>query len=125
MLKPMPAAGSEIVVHAADNGGGNDEDILDFPQLYRAIFKTLRRQSSGIRLSRLKQMIKEECQLRLNEMAFKCTKLIELFRQEPLRTVFALEDDGKEFVIRGGDPKMFNEEVRRIHAEVSAERLAP
>merc|ERR1712113_1201389 len=91
--------------------------------LFRVIFRTLRRHPGGIRLSRLKQMIKEECQFRLNGMAFKCTKLIELFRQEPLRPVFVLEDDGKEFVIRGGDPNFFTEEVRRIHTEVSAEKL--
>jgi len=128
MLKPMPAAGAgadALAANGGENGAAADaEDITEYPHLYRVIFKTLRRHPSGIRLSRLKQMIKEECQCRLNEMAFKCTKLIELFRQEPLRTVFALEDDGKEFVIRGGDPKFFTEEVRRIYSEVSAERSA-
>jgi hypothetical protein len=124
MLKPMPSnLGGEAIVPAAGDNGDNTEEITDMNVLYRVIFRTLRRHPAGIRLSRLKQMIKEECNCRLNEMAFKCTKLIELFRQDPLRSVFLLEDDGKEFVLRGGDPQRYTEEVRRIHSEVGAEKL--
>jgi len=126
MLKPMQGA---MVLAEANSGNGasnaadsNLEEIRDLLQLCKVLFKTLRKNSQGIRLDRMKQMIKEECSCRLNEMAFKCTKLTELFRQEPLKSTFTLENDGKAFYVRTVDPSAFPEDVRRVHEEVNGSR---
>lgn len=117
MLKPMQPT---LCQPAPTNGAGSLdlEEIATLFQLCRVLFKTLKSHPQGIRLDRMKQMIKEECSCRLNEMAFQCTKLIELFRQEPLKSTFALENDGKAFYVRAGDPRLFSEEVQRIYTEV-------
>lgn len=120
MLRSMNLAnGKEAGTPASE--GADEEQIKDFPQLCRAVFKTLRRHSSGIRLARLKQMIQEESSCKLNEMTFRCTKLIELFRLEPLRSTFCIEEEGNTIILRAGDPKLFPEDIRRIHAEVHME----
>mmetsp|Transcript_19417 Transcript_19417/g.56402 ORF Transcript_19417/g.56402 Transcript_19417/m.56402 type:complete len:517 (-) Transcript_19417:135-1685(-) len=123
MLKPMQGTLALANVSSNNGAGGaaadNLEEIGDLLQLCKVLFKTLRKHPQGIRLDRMKQMIKEECSCRLNEMAFKCTKLTELFRQEPLSSTFTLENDGKAFFVRPVDVASFSEEVRRIHDEVS------
>jgi len=120
MLKPMTPV---LTQTGSTNGTGASSDLDEIGsllQLCEVLFKTLRSHPGGIRLDRMKQMIKEECNCRLNEMAFQCTKLIELFRQEPLKQTFALENDGKAFYVRAGDPSLFPPDVQRIHASVSS-----
>eukprot|EP00434_Breviolum_minutum_P033887 symbB.v1.2.029981.t1/scaffold3334.1/size71796/3 len=79
----------------ADTAEG--EEIKDMDDLTMVLFRMLLHHPSGIRLCRMKQMIKHEFQRKLSEMAFQCTKLIELFNQEPLNETFVLdtENDGK------------------------------
>eukprot|EP00932_Pfiesteria_piscicida_P004296 SRR837773.142.p2 GENE.SRR837773.142~~SRR837773.142.p2 ORF type:complete len:178 (-),score=70.13 SRR837773.142:10-543(-) len=115
MLKPMQPLSSGML----NNGEKPDgEEITDMPQLLRAIFRTLKKHPQGIRLDRMKQMIREECQCRLNEMVFGCTKLIEVFKLEPLVSGFDLENDGKVFFLRPKDASRFPEEVRKAYYEV-------
>jgi len=116
MLKPMQPLSQGTL-----NGEPKQEgdEIENMPQLVRALFKTLRRHPGGIRLDRMKQMVREECQARLNEMAFQCTKLIEVFKLEPLASTFDLENDGKVFFLRPKDSSRFSDDVRKIWAEVN------
>lgn len=116
MLKPMAPMTQAAM---GGDGKGDGEEITDMNHLIRVIFKTLRKHPSGIRLDRMKQMIREECQCRLNEMVFQCTKLIEVFKLEPLQSSFELENDGKVFFLKPKDQSCFPEEVRRIYAEVN------
>merc|ERR1719145_400207 len=92
MLKPIqtvlcqpPALGT-----GAAEGG---EEIKDMDDLCLVLFRMLMRHPQGIPLCRIKQMVKQELSRKLSEMAFKCTKLIELFNQEPLSTTFRLDTD--------------------------------
>lgn len=118
MLKPMAPTLSQSGTTSAGGNGSDLEEITTLLQLCKVIFKTLRAHPSGLRLDRMKQMIKEECNVRLNEMAFACTKLIELFRQDPLTIAFTLENDGKAFHVRACDPRTFPHDVRQAYDEV-------
>jgi len=101
LLKPMSQA-TQLPVGGATTGekSPEGEEILNVDGLIRALFKTLKKYPEGLRLDRMKQMIREECSLRLNEMTFKCTKLIEVFRLEPITAAFSLENDGKVFFLK-------------------------
>lgn len=120
MLKPVQAnlcqtsAGTEIVPV------GDLDEIKDLDQLCKVLFRMLVRHPQGIRLDRMKQTLKHDFSCQLNEMRLQCTKLIELFRQEPLQSSFALENDGKAFYVRSGDASKFSEHVRGLYSEAMA-----
>lgn len=120
MLKPVqstpeqPASTTGVV-----SGGGALEEIMDVDQLCRLTFRMLARHPQGIRLDRMKQTLKNEFSCQLNEMRLQCSKLIELFRLEPLKSSFALENDGKAFIVRSGDSALFTERVKRLYAEAA------
>merc|ERR1739845_33511 len=101
-------------------GGGvpESEEIKDMDDLCLVLFRMLIRHPQGIRLCRMKQMIKHEFCRKLSEMAFQCTKLIELFNQEPLAATFVLdtESDGKSIYVRLGTPDTFSDHVKSIYA---------
>uniref|UniRef100_A0A7S3MD91 Uncharacterized protein n=1 Tax=Spumella elongata TaxID=89044 RepID=A0A7S3MD91_9STRA len=86
------------------------------------LFRMLIHHPQGIRLCRMKQMIKHELCRKLSEMAFQCTKLIELFNQEPLSVTFVLdtENDGKSIYVRLGDPDKFSDHVKRIYKQANS-----
>merc|ERR1712039_603085 len=96
---------------ATVNGDGADddkmEDIKDVYHLCKILFKMLARYPLGLRLDRMKKIMKEEFSCRLNEMTFQCTKLIELFRKEPLDSTFTIVTDKKAFSVRLGEPSEF------------------
>lgn len=71
----------------------------------------------GLPLCRLKQMIKHKFNRKLSEMAFQCTKLIELFNTPPLNSTFVMDtqNDGKSIYVRMGDPERFSENIRRLY----------
>jgi len=70
----------------------------------------------------MKQMIKHEFSRKLSEMAFQCTKLIELFSQEPLSATFVLdtENDGKSIYVRLGNPDTFSDHIKGVYAMANA-----
>merc|ERR1712146_735926 len=104
------------------DGANDGEEIKDMDDLTLVLFRMLMIHPSGIRLCRMKQMIKHEFSRKLSEMAFQCTKLIELFSQEPLSSTFVLdtENDGKSIYVRLGDPEKFSEHVKRIYAAANS-----
>merc|ERR1711879_12084 len=117
MLKPIQTVLCQL---SPSNGNGTNaegEEIKDMDDLCLVLFRMLIHHPQGIRLCRMKQMIKHELCRKLSEMAFQCTKLIELFNQEPLSTTFVLdtEHDGKSIYARLGDPEKFSETVKRIY----------
>ncbi|CAK9056697.1 unnamed protein product [Durusdinium trenchii] len=116
MLKPIQTVLCQLSPDGADNTEG--EEIKDMDDLMLALFRMLLHHPSGIRLCRMKQMIKHEFQRKLSEMAFQCTKLIELFNEEPLNKTFVLdtENDGKSIYVRLGNPETFSDHVKRIYA---------
>merc|ERR1712050_709198 len=67
----MPSEQSATV-----NGDGADddkmEDIKDVYHLCKILFRMLARYPSGLRLDRMKKIMKEEFSCRLNEMTFQC-----------------------------------------------------
>merc|ERR1712151_759241 len=90
--------------------------------LCQVLFRMLAHHPQGLRLCRLKQMIKHEFSRKLSEMTFQCTKLIELFNRPPLVETFVLdtENDGKSIYVRLGDPEHFSDRVKRIYAQANA-----
>lgn len=125
MLKPIqtvlcqlsPANGNGVVEQVSQG-----EEIKDMDDLCLVLFRMLIHHPQGIRLCRMKQMIKHEFCRKLSEMAFQCTKLIELFNQEPLAATFVLdtENDGKSIYVRLGNPETFTDHVKRIYAMASS-----
>jgi len=122
MLKPLQTVLCQLSPGESLPGvmdGANDgEEIKDMDDLTLVLFRMLMIHPSGIRLCRMKQMIKHEFSRKLSEMAFQCTKLIELFSQEPLSSTFILdtENDGKSIYVRLGNPEVFSDHVKRIYA---------
>merc|ERR1712232_429235 len=112
VLQPSPAA------TASAPGVQEGEDIKEMDDLVCVLFRMLLHHPQGLRLCRLKQMIKHEFSRKLSEMSFQCTKLIELFNTEPLTETFVLdtENDGKSIYVRLGNPEKFNEHVKHIYS---------
>lgn len=111
VLQPSPAAVASVV------GTTEGEDIKDMDDLCCVLFRMLLHHPQGLRLCRLKQMIKHEFSRKLSEMSFQCTKLIELFNTEPLQSTFVLdtENDGKSIYVRMGNPDTFTDHIKRIY----------
>jgi len=123
VLQPSPAAAPGAVA-----AGAEGEDIKDMDDLCLVLFRMLLHHPQGLRLCRLKQMIKHEFCRKLSEMSFQCTKLIELFNSSPLQETFVLdtENDGKSIYVRLGNPETFSDRVKQIYAMANtAESKAP
>lgn len=130
MLKPIqtvlsqsPGANVAASGGAAAAGATEGEEIQDMDDLCRVLFRMLLHHPQGLRLCRLKQMIKHEFSRKLSEMTFQCTKLIELFGTEPLSGTFVLdaENDGNSIYVRLGNAEMFSDHVKQIYAQASRE----
>jgi len=121
MLKPIQAVLSFSPAKEGTGGGAgaaaDGEDIHDMDDLCQVLFQMLNRHPQGLRLCRLKQMIKHEFSRKLSEMSFQCTKLIELFGQTPLAETFVLdtESDGKSIYIRLGKRESFSDHMKQIY----------
>jgi len=131
MLKPIQTVLCQMQPDddAANGEGvpdvGADDDaaeITTMDDLCVVLFKMLQTHPQGLRLCRLKQMIKHEFQRKLSEMTFRCTKLIELFNTEPLTGTFVLdtENDGKSIYVRLGDPATFPENVQALYTKAKS-----
>jgi len=122
MLKPIQTVLCQLSPANGNGANGEGEEIKDMDDLCTVLFRMLIHHPQGIRLCRMKQMIKHELCRKLSEMAFQCTKLIELFNQEPLSATFVLdtENDGKSIYVRLGDPEKFSDHVKRIYAQANA-----
>jgi len=118
MLKPIQTVLCQLSPANGNGVGAEGEEIKDMDDLCLVLFRMLIHHPQGIRLCRMKQMIKHEFCRKLSEMAFQCTKLIELFNQEPLQATFVLdtENDGKSIYVRLGNPDNFTDHVKRIYA---------
>jgi len=110
------------VVVDPKNDETSGEDIKDVDDLCLVLFRMLIHNPQGLRLCRLKQMIKREFCRKLSEMSFQCTKLIELFNIELLSSIFILdtENDGKSIYVRLGNPDEFDAHTKRIYAMANA-----
>merc|ERR1712007_257611 len=77
------------------------------------------------RLCRMKQVILQDFNQKLSEMAFQCTKLIDLFNREPLADTFVLGigTDGKSITVRLADPKTFSEHIKELYVAASASEV--
>merc|ERR1712157_608213 len=101
MLKSTSSAmPTETTTTNADGGKEEAEEVKDFYELCRVLFKMLARYPSGLRLDRMKRVMKDEFGFRLNEMSFQCTKLIELFKKEPLDSTFLVISEKKAFTVK-------------------------
>jgi hypothetical protein len=117
MLKPIQTVLCQS--DQADAGAAAEgEEIKGMDDLCQVLFRMLVHHPQGIRLCRMKQMVKHEFSRRLSETAFQCTKLVELFNREPLDKTFVLdtEQDGKNIYVRLGDPETFADHVKRLYA---------
>ncbi|CAE8664605.1 unnamed protein product [Polarella glacialis] len=127
MLKPIQTVLCQLPSEGNGNGAAPEissegEEIKDMDDLTLVLFRMLMHHPSGIRLCRMKQMIKHEFSRKLSEMAFQCTKLIELFSQEPLSATFVLdtENDGKSIYVRLGNPDTFSDHIKGVYAMANA-----
>merc|ERR1712232_875900 len=118
MLKPIQTVLCQPSPANSHGAGADGEEIKDMDDLCFVLFRMLRHHPQGIPLCRINQMIKYELSRKLSEMAFQCTKLIELFSQEPLAATFVLdtENDGKSIYVHMGNPEKFSDHVKRIYA---------
>merc|ERR1719162_2471738 len=126
MLKPIQTVLCQQLSPANGNGANAEgEEIKDMDDLCLVLFRMLIHHPQGIRLCRMKQMIKHELCRKLSEMAFQCTKLIELFNQEPLAATFVLdtENDGKSIYVRLGKPETFSDHVKQIYTMATSADL--
>lgn len=123
MLKPIQTVLCQLSPTSGNGASSEGEEIKDMDDLCMVLFKMLMHHPQGIRLCRMKQMIKHELCRKLSEMAFQCTKLIELFNQECLSSTFVLdtENDGKSIYVRLGDPDKFSDHIKRIYAIATSE----
>jgi hypothetical protein len=126
MLKPIqtvlqPSAAGNVGMLPTQEG----EDIKDMDDLCGVLFRMLLHHPQGLRLCRLKQMIKHEFSRKLSEMSFQCTKLIELFNTEPLTSTFVLdtENDGKSIYVRMGNPDTFTDHIKQIYAMANSSEV--
>lgn len=131
MLKPIQVVLAQPSPPAAVPGEvaeAEGSDISDMDDLCTVLFQMLKHYPQGLRLCRLKQMIKHDFSRKLSEMSFQCTKLIELFGTEPLSGTFVLdtENDGKSIYVRLGNPESFSSHVKQLYAMAnSQENRAP
>merc|ERR1712151_1212606 len=122
VLKPIQAVIGRGAEKASVGAGGGDgaegEEIKDMDELCLILFRILKQNPQGILLCRMKHMIKREYSKTLSEMTFRCTKLIELFNQEPLASSFALNGDNnaKCLYVCCGDPETFSAHVKDIYS---------
>mmetsp|Transcript_17935 Transcript_17935/g.38201 ORF Transcript_17935/g.38201 Transcript_17935/m.38201 type:complete len:621 (-) Transcript_17935:133-1995(-) len=118
MLKPIQTVLCQSDQPEAAGAASEGEEIKGMDDLCVVLFRMLLHHPQGIRLCRMKQMVKHEFCRRLSETAFQCTKLVELFNREPLSTTFVLdtEQDGKNIYVRLGDPETFTEPIKRLYA---------
>jgi len=123
MLKPIQTVLCQLSPSSGNGASSEGEEIKDMDDLCMVLFKMLMHHPQGIRLCRMKQMIKHELCRKLSEMAFQCTKLIELFNQECLSSTFVLdtENDGKSIYVRLGDPDKFSDHIKHIYAIATSE----
>eukprot|EP00929_Paragymnodinium_shiwhaense_P070249 TRINITY_DN35578_c0_g1_i1.p1 TRINITY_DN35578_c0_g1~~TRINITY_DN35578_c0_g1_i1.p1 ORF type:complete len:535 (-),score=106.18 TRINITY_DN35578_c0_g1_i1:127-1731(-) len=118
MLKPIQAIMSQSPSNANKQPGAPGEvEVGDMEQLCMLLFRLLLRHPQGVQLSRMKQMIKHEFGCVISEMAFRCTKLSELFNREPLSGTFKLdtEDSGKAIYVRMGSSAIFTDHVKQLY----------
>lgn len=122
MLKPIQTVLQPQPSPAATPGIPEGDDIKDMDDLCGVLFRMLLHHPQGLRLCRLKQMIKHEFTRKLSEMSFQCTKLIELFNMEPLASTFVLdtENDGKSIYVRMGNPDTFTDNMKKIYNTANA-----
>lgn len=125
MLKPIQTVLQPCATTTAIGGVGGEvpgEEIKDMDDLCTVLFRMLLHHPQGLRLCRLKQMIKHEFSRKLSEMSFQCTKLIELFNTEPLAGTFVLdtENDGKSIYVRLGDQSNFSDHVKQLFSKAAA-----
>jgi len=128
MLKPIQTVlcPGQNAAPASPGPTQEGEEIKDMDDLCTVLFRMLIHHPQGIRLCRMKQMIKHEFSRKLSEMAFQCTKLIELFNQEPLLSTFVLdtENEGKSIYVRLGKPETFPDNIKQLYtAAASAEAM--
>lgn len=125
MLKPIQAVLAQPVAAATGTGANasaavdpaEGREIVDVDDLCLVLFRMLWHHPQGLRLCRLKQMIKHKFCRKLSEMTFQCTKLIDLFNAEPLAGTFVLdtENDGKSIYVRLGNPDTFSENIKNLY----------
>lgn len=66
-------------------------DITDSEDLAVVMLQLTQRFPDGVSLSLMKQHVQAHCKRNLNEAAFKCSKLTEIFKLAPLSSMFSLE----------------------------------
>lgn len=106
------------------------KDIQDLNQLCTVIFRMLARPRGrrggpdhvgGVRLDRLRPTLQDSFGLNLNEMNFQCAKLSELFKQEPLCTAFAVEQQGETWRVFNGKKHEWTDEIHQLNAKALAQ----
>jgi hypothetical protein len=122
MLKPIQTVLSHLPPTNGNSAEDEGEEIKDMDDLCLVLFRMLIHHPMGLRLCRMKQMIKHEFRRKLSEMTFKCTKLIELFNQEPLQSTFVLDtdNDGKSIYVRLGNPDKFDGHIKKLYMMAKA-----
>jgi len=81
--------------HASDT-------IVDRDDLAVVLLQLMQRYPEGVSLSLLKQSVQIHCGRNLNEATFGCTKLVEVFKLQPLQQIFLLEhvQSRNEIIVR-------------------------
>jgi len=66
-------------------------EITDKDDLTVVLLQLMAKFPDGVSLSLMKQQVQSHCKRNLNESAFKCSKLAEVFKLQPLNSIFPLE----------------------------------
>jgi hypothetical protein len=89
--KKTAKANKTIVASKTVDSESGLGDITDSEDLAVVMLQLTQRFPDGVSLSLMKQHVQAHCKRNLNEAAFKCSKLTEIFKLAPLSSMFSLE----------------------------------
>lgn len=112
---------------AEDGGGlggkpvksnGDFKNVQDLQELCLILCRLyIRRNRTPLRLEQLRNMMQKEFSLTVSEMDYKCAKLSEVMKLEPLKSAFMLSNDNGSMRLTLGDTRLFAEELRDLYTK--------
>lgn len=118
LLKTLDRAEAGGIVGKSTRTNGNDfKNVQDLPELCEILFRLyIRRNRTPLRLEQLRNMMQKEFSLTVSEMDFKCAKLSEVMKLEPLKSAFVLNSDNGSMRLTLSDPGQFAADIRHRYA---------
>lgn len=118
LLKTLDKAEAGGLVAKSARTNGEFRSVRDLQELCLILCRMyIRRGKAPLRLEQLRNMMQKEFSLTVSEMDFKCAKLSEIMKLEPLKSAFVMNSDNGSMRLTLGDPGLFAEDVRELYAK--------